>query len=263
MDERGDDIAAENRERQLNEVTLLESMYPEELQIIKHPKGLDDDLELEIRLDPAHSLSFVLSPKTYPASSGPQVFLSFGSDVSNDSRGQLRAHLRDIVDQQEPGIECVDLIIGDFRQALDDFNASAREKDVQRAGQHSGPDASQTQALRVVLWMHHLLATSKRRAIVQLSRELGLGGFSKPGYPGSVFVEGEATSVRTFVDELKSMRWQAIQERASATVPTTSLVLPSGIQEVQGLGDIAEGLRSTGDQGDSLAAFFLESMKII
>lgn len=198
-----DATAAENRERQLNEVTLLESMYPEELQVIKHPKSQDDDFEFEIRLDPAHSLSFVLSPKTYPASSGPQVFLSFGSDVPNDTRKQLRAHLRDIVDRQEPGIECVDLIIGDFRQTLDDFNASSHDNDVQRAGQQSSPNTSQTQALRVVLWMHHLLATSKRRAIVQLSKELGLGGFSKPGYPGSVFAEGEATAVRTFVDELK------------------------------------------------------------
>ncbi|KAF9639168.1 hypothetical protein BFW01_g10065 [Lasiodiplodia theobromae] len=197
-----DATAAENRERQLNEVTLLESMYPEELQIIKHPKSQDDDFELEIRLDPAHSLSFILSSQTYPASSGPQVFLSFGSDVPNDSRRQLRAHLRDIVDRQEPGIECVDLIIGDFRQTLDDFNASAQD-DAQRAGQQASLNASQDQALRVVLWMHHLLATSKRRAIVQLSKELGLGGFSKPGYPGSVFAEGEATAVRTFVDELK------------------------------------------------------------
>lgn len=90
-----------------------------------------------------------------------------------------------------------------------------------------------------------------------------MGGFSKPGYPGSVYVEGEASAVRSFVDELKSMRWQAIQERASATVPLTSLALAVGIQEVQGLGDIAESLKTTGNHGESLSNFFLESMKII
>lgn len=193
--------AAENRERQQNEVALLESMYPDELHIIKQPKNLDEDFELEVRLDQAHSMSFVLSPQIYPASSGPQVFLSFGPDIPNDARKRLRACLRDIVDNQDPGIECVDLIIGDFRQALSDM--SATDNSTQTANQQPKAETSQTQGLRVVLWMHHLLATSKRRAIVQLSRELSLAGFSKPGYPGSVYVEGEATAVKTFVDELK------------------------------------------------------------
>ncbi|KAL1637772.1 hypothetical protein SLS56_000327 [Neofusicoccum ribis] len=255
--------AAENRERQENEVALLESMYPDELEIIKQPKGLDEEFELEIHLDPAHSLSFVLSPRTYPASSAPQVFLSFGSDVPNDTRKCLRARLREIVEQQEPGIECVDLIIGDFRQTLDDMSAAADDSSSHNVDQNPNPHAAETEGLRVVLWMHHLLATSKRRAIVQLSKELGLGGFSKPGYPGSVYVEGEAAAVRTFVDELKSMRWQAIQERATENAQMSSLTLAPGIQEVQGLGDIAERLKSSGNQGERLATFFLGSMKII
>lgn len=194
----------DNHERQQNEIALLQSMYPEELHIVKQPKTSEDDFEVEIRLNAAHSLSFVLSPQTYPASSVPQVFLSFGSDVSNDVRKRLRACLREIVEQQEPGTECVDLIAGDFRQALGDMEAVAADDDAMRNDTQQ-PEANipQSQGLRVILWMHHLLATSKRRAIVQLSKELGLGGFSKPGYPGSVYVEGEASAVRSFVDELK------------------------------------------------------------
>jgi hypothetical protein len=60
------------------------------------------------------------------------------------------------------------------------------------------------------------------------------------------------------------MRWQAIQERAAETVPLAALRLgaagAAGIEEVQSLGDIAEGLRAKA--GDSIAAFYLEAMKI-
>ncbi|EKG12687.1 hypothetical protein MPH_10186 [Macrophomina phaseolina MS6] len=268
----------DNHERQLNEIALLQSMYPEELRVVKQPTTPADDFEIDIRLDAGHELSFVLSPHSYPASSVPQVFASFGPNVSNGVRKRLRARLRDIVDQQEAGIECVDLIISDFRQALDDLHAAACHGAAQR--HYDAPEeARQSEGLRVVLWMHHLLATSKRRAIVQLSKELGLGGFSKPGYPGSVYVEGEASAVRAFVDELKvrlrqaqdvlfmltaqTMRWQAIQERASESVPLASIALAPGIQEVQGLGNVAEGLKATGSEGESLATFFLESMKVI
>ncbi|KAH7025590.1 hypothetical protein B0J12DRAFT_585010 [Macrophomina phaseolina] len=237
-------------------------MYPEELRVVKQPTTPADDFEIDIRLDAGHELSFVLSPRSYPASSVPQVFASFGPNVSNGERKRLRARLRDIVGQQEAGIECVDLIISDFRQALDDLHAAACHGAAQR--HYDAPkEARQSEGLRVVLWMHHLLATSKRRAIVQLSKELGLGGFSKPGYPGSVYVEGEASAVRAFVDELKTMRWQAIQERASESVPLASIALAPGIQEVQGLGNVAEGLKATGSEGESLATFFLESMKVI
>ncbi|KAK3061072.1 hypothetical protein LTS18_007082, partial [Coniosporium uncinatum] len=67
---------------------------------------------------------------------------------------------------------------------------------------------------RVVIWSHHLLATSKRRDILTWSKELHLSGFSRPGYPGAVFVEGEVESVDEFVRRLKALRWQALQVRA-------------------------------------------------
>ncbi|KAF2143507.1 uncharacterized protein K452DRAFT_357804 [Aplosporella prunicola CBS 121167] len=255
----------ENRERQLNEITLLETMYPEEIRIIKNPQGPDEDFELEIQLDTAHSLSFVL-PWLYPTSSPPHVFVSFGPGVQNDDRKQLRARLREIVDRQVPGIECVDLIVGDFKQALEDFESDRQAQAAQHAAPRPTHKTEEAEGLRVVLWMHHLLATSKRRAIVQLSKELSLAGYSKPGYPGSVYVEGEASNVRSFVDELKSMRWQAIQERASEVTPVPALTLISsgqiGVEEVQGLGDIVENLKSRGDRGPEVATFYVEGMRI-
>lgn len=54
-----------------------------------------------------------------------------------------------------------------------------------------------------VLWSHHLLATGKRKDIVNWASELQLYGISKPGYPGIIIVEGMEASVNEFVHRIK------------------------------------------------------------
>ena len=43
---------------------------------------------------------------------------------------------------------------------------------------------------RKLIWFHHILSTTKRKAVVKWAAELELGGYSKPGYPGVLIVEG-------------------------------------------------------------------------
>ena len=42
---------------------------------------------------------------------------------------------------------------------------------------------------RRCIWFHHIKALGKRKHIVEWGGELGLGGYSKPGFPGIVLVE--------------------------------------------------------------------------
>ncbi|KAF2087055.1 hypothetical protein K490DRAFT_65923 [Saccharata proteae CBS 121410] len=284
-----DESITENVERQCNELALLESMYPSELTVLLAPSKQDDcKISIEIEQD-AYSLGFELSRKSYPRYSVPDVQLSCTGAIPEGVRNGLQSRLNDVLKNQEPGIECVDSIVVDFKDSVEEIRAEwesqkvaqqesldrarqkdeakqARKQEVQR--QVEAEDASNrtpTEGLRVVLWMHHLLATAKRKAIVQNSKASSLAGFSKPGYPGAVYVEGESSSVREFVDDLKSMRWQAIQERGTQTVEYASLTLTSnstGIVEVESLGDIAEGLRKQPGSGPEIADFFLECMKI-
>jgi hypothetical protein len=62
------------------------------------------------------------------------------------------------------------------------------------------------------------------------------------------------------------MRWQAIQERGAEDVPITALgLLEAGqhsVEEVEGLGNITERLKTKVTSGESIANFFIESMKI-
>ncbi|SCZ90508.1 BZ3500_MvSof-1268-A1-R1_Chr1-3g02032 [Microbotryum saponariae] len=74
-----------------------------------------------------------------------------------------------------------------------------------------------------LLWSHHLLATGKRKKIVQWSTELGLWGISKPGYPGVIIVEGLEADADEFVHRIKQLNWKALQvrcEHVSDILPT-------------------------------------------
>lgn len=130
---------------------------------------------------------------------------------------------------------------------------------------------------RTLLWSHHLLATSKRKAILTWSRELCLGGYSRPGYPGAIFVEGEIANVDEFVRRMKALKWQALQVRAEEVVRGGNGNGSSGgtkrgricgdgsegVVEVESLGEVVDGLRKRGDDGDDdVAEMFLRGMKI-
>ncbi|BGP21381.1 DUF1115 domain containing protein [Rhodotorula toruloides] len=71
----------------------------------------------------------------------------------------------------------------------------------------------------VLMWSHHLLATSKRKDIVAWSTELELWGLSKPGYPGVIIAEGLASNVDHFIQVVKSWQWKALQVRCELDGP--------------------------------------------
>jgi len=155
--------------------------------------------------------------------------------------------------------------------AQDAATASA----IPKRGGNATDSAKPPRYKRLLLWSHHLLATGKRKSIVSWSRELDLAGFSRPGYPGAVFVEGLEGDVDEFVKRMKALRWQALQVRAEETGTerlffggherggSGEIVGALVVEEVESLGDIAEALRrQAGKNGERLAEFFLSGMKI-
>jgi hypothetical protein len=49
---------------------------------------------------------------------------------------------------------------------------------------------------------------AKRRCIAEWANSLGLGGFSRPGYPGLVLVEGAREAVVEYVATVQRLRWK-------------------------------------------------------
>lgn len=49
---------------------------------------------------------------------------------------------------------------------------------------------------------------TKRRCLVDWALALGLGGFSRPGHPGIVLVEGEREAAMQYVAGVQRLRWK-------------------------------------------------------
>eukprot|EP01124_Arcella_intermedia_P004599 TRINITY_DN12604_c0_g2_i1.p1 TRINITY_DN12604_c0_g2~~TRINITY_DN12604_c0_g2_i1.p1 ORF type:complete len:162 (-),score=42.97 TRINITY_DN12604_c0_g2_i1:25-480(-) len=63
---------------------------------------------------------------------------------------------------------------------------------------------------REFFWFHHLYSKVKRRYILDWADELDLTGFSLPGKPGVVCVEGLKENVELFYARLKTLPWQKL-----------------------------------------------------
>ncbi|XP_031630095.1 RWD domain-containing protein 2A [Contarinia nasturtii] len=70
---------------------------------------------------------------------------------------------------------------------------------------------------RLWIYSHHLKSTQKRQDILKLAKELDLTGFSKPGKPGIICVEGAKENTQEFWKIIRQWAWQRITLRLSET----------------------------------------------
>ncbi|XP_034107511.1 RWD domain-containing protein 2A [Drosophila albomicans] len=63
---------------------------------------------------------------------------------------------------------------------------------------------------RLWIYSHHIKSSAKRQEIVRQARQLDLSGFSRPGKPGIICVEGQPEQVQQYWRDIKSLRWQKI-----------------------------------------------------
>ncbi|XP_037533549.1 RWD domain-containing protein 2B [Nematolebias whitei] len=66
---------------------------------------------------------------------------------------------------------------------------------------------------RLWIYSHHIYNKSKRKNILEWSKELGLSGFSMPGKPGVVCVEGPQSACEEFWSRVKVLTWKKIMIR--------------------------------------------------
>lgn len=63
---------------------------------------------------------------------------------------------------------------------------------------------------RLWIYSHHIKSKTKRQEIVKQSRNLDLSGFSRPGKPGIICIEGLKEGTQEFWRIIRSMHWQKI-----------------------------------------------------
>lgn len=66
---------------------------------------------------------------------------------------------------------------------------------------------------RLWIYSHHLKSTKKRQDIMKLAKELDLTGFSKPGKPGIICIEGRKEDTQEFWKCIRQWAWQRITIR--------------------------------------------------
>jgi hypothetical protein len=230
-----------------DELELLLFMYPDEITFNTH------DSELSYQFSNARLVLRI--PQNYPLHEVPEVI-----SAMNPSKQDLRDIVTKSIQGRQPGESCIDAIISDFQELLVHMQTEEREIKEQREATKKELDLNASEGRKtVIIWLHHLLATSKRKQALcpEGTDAASISGVTKPGYPGVLLFSGSAIAVNTHVQTLKNLRWQAFQVRYEADEKWT-LKHGNGIIEVETMGQIVAEL----EQVDGGKAVFMEAMKM-
>lgn len=206
------------------ELQLIDAMYPE--QAIYASKAR------ELKFTQQGAILQLRLPELYPEAGLPDVIAA--TDASkNDLRASTKAAVGEL--SLVEGEEALDAIIAAFQQVLENTeNAQVVAQsagDVEAAASH----ASKT----VIIWLHHLLALTKRKLALSPNT---LSGITKPGYPGIMIFSGPATAVIEHVNTLKAENWQAFQVRYEEE-ELWQFAHGNGVKEVETMAEVVKELQ--------------------
>ncbi|KAF2862972.1 hypothetical protein K470DRAFT_211758 [Piedraia hortae CBS 480.64] len=215
------------------EIDLLESMYPDQIQF--DPKAG----EVGWRDDQGASLHLRL-PESYPEHALPIVL------SASINKTDVRELLRQRMVELQPGEEVLDSIVSAFQ----DLEVPDRTQEVSSKECDDGEDG---ESCTVVVWLHHLLNTNKRKQCLWAPETVS--GLTKPGYPGVLVFSGPQRLVHAHVSELKQLNWQAFQVRLESSDEWTFSHSP-GVKEVETMKEAVAAL------GPKHKQEFMEAMRM-
>ncbi|XP_061575721.1 RWD domain-containing protein 2B [Cololabis saira] len=134
------------------------------------------------------------------------------SSLSRAQQTELQAHLNKHLMENCLGEVCVLAALDWVKDSLQLFiNKSL----LAAAAPRKQPTSARAPQAFSRLWIysHHIYNKSKRKNILEWSKELGLSGFSMPGKPGIVCVEGPQSACEEFWSRVKVLTWKKIMIR--------------------------------------------------
>nr|XP_013005225.1 RWD domain-containing protein 2B isoform X2 [Cavia porcellus] len=227
--------AIEQAEAQLSELDLLASMFPGESEFIVNDQlalaELKDCVEkktmegrsskvyftinmnLHISEEVTFSLACVL-PFKYPEVL-PEITVR-SALLSRLQQSQLNVDLTAYLQRNCLGDVCILNATDWVREHASSY--------VSRDVLTSPTTASSVQPVDLIvtrLWIysHHIYSKWKRKNILEWTRELSLSGFSMPGKPGVVCVEGPQSACEEFWSRLRKLNWKRILIRHREDIP--------------------------------------------
>lgn len=229
-------------ESQLAEIELLTSMFPtvEELELTDQvalaelrdyveasasagspPPPSRPQFLIKHKLDSANTegTEAILScsyPSEYP-SVLPEIRVRC-SGLSRAQQTELQAHLNEYLMENCQGEVCVLAAVDWVKDNLQLFINKSLLTAPTPKKESASPRAQQVFS-RLWIYSHHIYNKSKRKNILEWSKELGLSGFSMPGKPGIVCVEGLQCACEEFWSRVKVLTWKKIMIRHREDIP--------------------------------------------
>lgn len=167
-------------------------------------------LEVEIRVSPATTMRCRLPPGY------PEVPAAVSVPAANGMRRAARDEVSRELNERAAELAGQEMVL-DLVEYLKEMLSRHSESEDQVAGASESNTANDTRAAATLnheqsspsnwgrrwIWVHHITNGGRCKSIVAEARELGLGGYLKPGYPGVVVVEGSAAKCDEFVAFIK------------------------------------------------------------
>lgn len=151
-------------------------------------------------------------PHGYPEEQAVSVTVKCGGGVSRSEHEAINMGAREVA-REHIGQEAILQVL----QRVQEIALMTSNKNIKYSSdQDDGSISSVCKLLhikRVLIWFHHIKSLQKRKSILEWGKELNLGGYCKPGFPGIIVIEGEKGRVDTYLKQLQNLRWQAMSIR--------------------------------------------------
>lgn len=212
--------------KQLDELEMLTSIYcnPGELKIDDHSVTADINEFLEDRLnDLSRQLDYTImlehkNYKIYVAFQLPHLYpcnkladITVRSSLFNKiEENALKKNLEEFLDTLDKTEVYTLEVLTWIQENIDKFLGTQEENRVKSIDSKKWIEFE-----RLWIYSHHLKSKTKRQEIVKSARQLNLSGFSRPGKPGIICVEGWKRNTEEFWKYIRSMNWQKITMRKS------------------------------------------------
>jgi hypothetical protein len=187
------------------ELELLRSMYPDTFFFDAKAR----EISFSVNQQSNDKLVLRLGP-SYPTQGSPEIISArnaTGTDLRQQMKKLVQKACASTGDPDSPG-EVLDAVIAEYMDIAGSGEIDDHERLVSSASEQR--DTPKT----VIIWLHHLLATGKRKLAIHPTVSADkVRGLTKPGYPGVLVFSGEKSAVDDHVLELKNQNWQAFAVR--------------------------------------------------
>ncbi|XP_008062657.1 RWD domain-containing protein 2B [Carlito syrichta] len=229
-------IEVEQAEAQLSELDLLASMFPGENELIVNDQlalaELKDCTEkrtmegrsskvyftISMNLDVSEEATVIFSlacilPFKYPAVL-PEITVR-SELLSRSQQTQLNTDLTAYLQKNCLG----DVCILNATEWVREHASGYVSRDISSSTRGSTVQSVDLIFTRLWIYSHHIYSKYKRKTILEWAKELSLSGFSMPGKPGVVCVEGPQSACEEFWSRLRKLNWKRILIRHREDIP--------------------------------------------